>query len=88
MHKVLKWLSIIMGVVTVLLLIAAAAVYGISTNRFNRTYDVQSNQLKSPQIKPQSIMANMSLPFAVAWQAYCSSAYPFCKPAYQPGSVT
>ena len=48
MGKVLKWIGIILGVVIGLLLIAAAAVYGISTYRFNRTYEVQIEAVEIP----------------------------------------
>ena len=41
MRKVLKWIGIIFGVIVGLLLVAVLVVYGISTFRFNRTYDVQ-----------------------------------------------
>ncbi len=48
MGKVLKWIGIILGVVIGLLLIAVAAVYGISTYRFNRTFDVQVEAVEIP----------------------------------------
>ena len=48
MRKVLKWIGIILGVVIGLLLIAVAAVYGISNYRFNRTYDVQVEVVEIP----------------------------------------
>jgi hypothetical protein len=48
MRNVLKWIGIILGVVIGLLLIAVAAVYGISTYLFNRTYDVQVEMVEIP----------------------------------------
>jgi hypothetical protein len=48
MRKVLKWIGIILGAVIGLLLIAVAAVHGISTYRFNRTYDVQVEAVEIP----------------------------------------
>jgi cytochrome c553 len=48
MRKVLRWIGIIIGVVIGLLTIAVAAVYGISTYRFNRTYDVQVEAVEIP----------------------------------------
>ncbi len=48
MRKVLKWIGIILGAVIGLLLIVVAAVYGVFTYRFNRTYDVQVEAVEIP----------------------------------------
>jgi ABC-type transporter Mla subunit MlaD len=51
LRKVLKWIGINLGAVVGLLLIAAAAVYGVSTYRFNRTYEVQVEVVEIPTDK-------------------------------------
>lgn len=48
MRKALKWVGIIVGVLIGLLLISGAVVYGVSTYRFNRTYDVQVEAVEIP----------------------------------------
>ena len=48
MRKVLKWIGIILGAMIGLLLISVAAVYGVSTYHFNRTYDVQVEAVEIP----------------------------------------
>ena len=48
MRKVLKWIGIILGALVGLLLLADAAVYSISSIRFNRTHDVQIEAVEIP----------------------------------------
>jgi len=67
MRKVLKWIGIILGVVIGLLLIAVAAVYGISTYRFNRIYDVQWKAVEIPTDQASIEYGKHIAPSAAVW---------------------
>jgi mono/diheme cytochrome c family protein len=48
MRKFLKWIGIILGALIVLLVLTVGTVYAVSTYRFNRTYEVQVEQVEIP----------------------------------------
>ena len=70
MRKVLKWIGITTGVLIGLLLITVAAVYGISTYRFNRTYEVQ---VEAVEIPTDEASIEYGQQFAAVWPARSST---------------
>lgn len=48
MKRILKWIGIVLGVVVVLLIIAAGALYAMGTSRLTRTYDVEAETITIP----------------------------------------